>query len=46
MKMDLDDYLQLKYPIELVEDEEGGYFAQIPDLPGCMAQGETTEETL
>ena len=24
--------------------EEGGYFAEFPDLPGCATQGETLEE--
>ncbi len=26
--------------------EEGGYWAEVPALPGCFAQGETLEETL
>jgi antitoxin HicB len=30
------DYLRLKYPIRIVEDEKGGWFVEIPDLPGCM----------
>ena len=24
--------------------EEGGYWAEVPALPGCMTQGETIEE--
>ena len=24
--------------------EEGGYWAEVPALPGCMTQGETEEE--
>jgi predicted RNase H-like HicB family nuclease len=24
--------------------EEGGYWAEVPALPGCMTQGETMEE--
>jgi len=39
-------YLALKYPVELVECAEGGYFVKIADLPGCMSQGETAEEAL
>ena len=27
------------------EAEEGGYWAEVPDLPGCYTQGETLEET-
>ena len=26
--------------------EEGGFVAEIPDLSGCLVQGETLEETL
>ncbi len=26
--------------------EEGGYWAEVPALPGCMTQGETREELL
>lgn len=28
----------------LSKDEGGGYLIEIPDLPGCMADGETVEE--
>jgi antitoxin HicB len=37
------------YRIELrplSADEGGGYLAAIPDLPGCMADGETPQEAL
>ena len=30
----------------LPADEGGGYFARVPDLPGCMSDGETPEEAL
>jgi len=26
------------------EAEEGGYWAEVPSLPGCATQGETMEE--
>ena len=26
--------------------EEGGYWTEVPALPGCVSQGETTEELL
>lgn len=26
------------------EAEEGGFWAEVPDLPGCFTQGETLEE--
>ncbi len=39
-------YLKLQYPITLYPDADGGYVAEIKDLPGCLTQGETLEETL
>src|SRR5579863_7035786 len=41
----LDHYLNLKYPIELVEDEES-FVASIPDLPGCFSYGDSVEEAI
>jgi predicted RNase H-like HicB family nuclease len=39
-------YMSLRYPIELTEDEEGGYFATHPALDGCMAEGATAAEAI
>lgn len=30
----------------LPERDGGGYFATVPDLPGCMSDGETPEDAL
>ncbi len=30
----------------IIEKDEFGYFAQIPELKGCVAQGNTYEEVL
>ncbi len=35
------DYLVLIEP--LVAEDGGGYLATVPDLPGCMSDGETRE---
>jgi|SRR5208337_169656 len=43
---DLKHYLALPYAIEIIPDEEGGYIAAIPDLPGCMSSGNTVEAAL
>ena len=40
----LEYYLNLKYPITTHIAPEGGFVAEIEDLTGCMAQGETLEE--
>lgn len=40
-------YVQLNYRIELIPDkEDGGFAALIPDLPGCISQGDTEEQAL
>jgi predicted RNase H-like HicB family nuclease len=35
-----------KYTVLLETEEEGGFHAYCPTLPGCHSQGETIEETL
>ena len=30
----------------LTPEDGGGYFATVPDLPGCMSDGETPEEAI
>lgn len=42
--MTLQDYRITIRP--LTEDEGGGFFAEVPDLPGCHTDGETPEEAL
>jgi predicted RNase H-like HicB family nuclease len=36
----------MNYPIVVYPCEEGGFVAEVPALRGCLAQGETLEETL
>jgi len=44
-RKDLDYYMQLPYKIEVTPEEDGtGFTAEIPDLKGCMASGETIED--
>jgi antitoxin HicB len=42
----LNYYLSLPYPIELIPDRRGYWFAQIPLLEGCMTQGSSRVEAL
>ena len=35
-----------EYAVLLHPAAEGGFWAEVPALPGCLAQGETVEETL
>jgi len=49
MKKDLSYYLSLDYPFTLSKDSDNEkvyFIADIPDLPGCGAQGETIEKAL
>jgi predicted RNase H-like HicB family nuclease len=36
----------LKIRVVVHEAEEGGYWAEVPAIPGCATQGETMEELL
>ena len=41
--------MKLEYAVRierLADDDGGGYLAIVPDLPGCMSDGETPEEAL
>jgi predicted RNase H-like HicB family nuclease len=41
--------MNLEYAIRiegLADSDGGGYLATVPDLPGCMSDGETPEEAL
>ena len=32
------------YAVVIHEDPEGGFWAEVPALPGCYSQGETMDE--
>ncbi|MGA1847686.1 type II toxin-antitoxin system HicB family antitoxin [Deferribacter abyssi] len=36
----------MKIKVIIHEAEEGGYWAEVPSIPGCVTQGETFEELL
>ena len=37
---------EMKFKIIVHDAEEGGYWAEVPAIPGCATQGETMEELL
>ena len=40
----MNDYMEMPYRMEIIEDkEEGGFVAFYPDLPGCITCGQTSE---
>ena len=41
------DVGELSFTIELTEDElDGGFVAEVLELPGCMSQGDTFDEAM
>lgn len=43
----LNDYMEMSYRMEIVEDkEEGGFVVSYLDLPGCITCGETIESAV
>jgi predicted RNase H-like HicB family nuclease len=36
----------MKIKVVVHEAEEGGFWAEVPAIPGCASQGETMEELL
>ena len=34
----------MKIPVIVHKAEEGGFWAEVPSIPGCATQGETMEE--
>jgi len=35
-----------EYTVILHPEEEGGYWAEVPALPGCYSQGDTVEKAM
>lgn len=36
----------MRYTVILQKEEDGGYVATVPVLPGCVSEGDTREEAL
>jgi predicted RNase H-like HicB family nuclease len=36
----------MEYTILVHQAEEGGFWSEVPALPGCYSQGETIDETM
>jgi predicted RNase H-like HicB family nuclease len=36
----------MKLKVIIHETEEGGYWAEVPAIPGCMTQGETMKDLI
>jgi antitoxin HicB len=42
----VDRYLNLNYRISLFRDDEGDFIAEVPELPGCSADGASPDEAV
>ncbi len=43
---DLNYYLNLHYPLTMVQDEDGSFFLEYPDLKGCITCAPTIDEAM
>lgn len=46
MARTVEDYLSLPYTIQLRQYEDGTFFAEVAELPGCMTEADTAEEAV
>jgi antitoxin HicB len=46
MKKEVGFYTKLPYTIEITTYKDGGYFAKVKELEGCMTEGGTLEEVI
>ena len=37
---------RMKYTVILEREQDGGFIASVPVLPGCVSQGDTREEAM
>ncbi len=38
--------MRVRFVVILTPDEEGGYVAECPAIPGCISEGETLEQAI
>ncbi|MGC8691336.1 MAG: type II toxin-antitoxin system HicB family antitoxin [Caldisericum sp.] len=46
LEKEVQKYMKLPYAIKLIPEEDGTYFVEVEEFPGCMSQGKTLEEAL
>ena len=42
----LKELMRKPYSVLITPDPDGGYVAEVPELPGCVTQGETWQEVI
>ncbi|MGE5576974.1 MAG: type II toxin-antitoxin system HicB family antitoxin [Syntrophothermus sp.] len=43
---DINYYMNLQYPVIFYPAKEGGYVVEIPELPGCITQGDDMQDAV
>lgn len=43
---DLNYYLELKYPLSVIQEDDASYFVEYPDLKGCFSTGDSLDEAV
>ena len=46
LKADEIEEITMDYTVLIHQAEEGGYWTEVPSLPGCFSQGDTVEQAL
>lgn len=46
MEKNLEYYMSLPYEEHVIPSPEGGFVGTVPDLPGCITQGDTRAEVV
>lgn len=46
IEKEVEKYMKLPYAIELIPEEDGTYFVEVKELPGCMSAGDTPQEAI
>ncbi len=46
MSRSVEGYLSLAYTIQLTPEDDGSWFVQVVELPGCMSAGDTPDEAV
>ena len=46
MKFIIKRNIEMRLKTIIHDDEDGGYWAEVPSIPGCATQGDTMEELI
>ena len=44
IEKEIKKYMELPYTYKLIKEDDGTYFIEVEELPGCVSMGDTEEE--